>query len=43
MIKNIQYLLSISDHYNVSHKVDFAKGKYELTSNLKKIRKQLKR
>ena len=43
MIKNIQYLLSLSDHYNVSHRVDFAKGKYELTSNWSKIRKQLKR
>lgn len=43
MIKLILELLKSNDFYEVSKTVDIAKGRYELTSNLKKIYKQEQR
>ena len=43
MIGIILDLLSINDFYGVSEEIDIAKGKYELTLNLKKGIKQRKR
>lgn len=43
MIQLILELLKSGDFYGVSEIVDVAKGKHELTGNLKKIYKQEKR
>lgn len=43
MIELIIDLLKSDDFYGVSEIVDIAKGKHEITSNLKKIYKQEKR
>lgn len=43
MITNVIQLLQSDDWYGVSESVDIAKGKHEYTSDLKKIRKQIKR
>ena len=43
MIQLILELLKSDDFYGVSEIVDVAKGKHELTGNLKKIYKQEKR
>lgn len=43
MIQLILELLKSGDFYGVSDIVDVAKGKHELTGNLKKIYKQEKR
>lgn len=43
MIELILELLKSDDFYGVSKIVDVAKGKHELTGNLKKIYKQEKR
>lgn len=43
MIENILNLLRTGDFYGVSENIDIAKGKYELTTSLKKKREQLKR
>ena len=40
MIEMILELLKSNDFYGVSNIVDVAKGKHELTSNIKKIYKQ---
>ena len=40
MIQAILELLKTNDFYNVSNIVDIAKGKHELTGNVKKIFKQ---
>ena len=40
MIEMILELLKTGDFYGVSEIVDIAKGKHELTSNLKKVFKQ---
>ena len=40
MIELILELLKTNDFYNVSNIVDIAKGKHELTGNVKKIFKQ---
>ena len=43
MIQLILELLKTDDFYGVSEIVDVAKGKHELTGNIKKIYKQEKR
>lgn len=43
MIELIHSLLSVDDFFNKSKNIDIAKGKYELTTNLKKVWKQKKR
>lgn len=43
MIGLIIELLKTSDFYGVSEYVDIAKGKHEMTSNIKKIYKQQRR
>ena len=43
MIKNVIELLSLSDYYGVSERVDIAKGKYELPSSWKDVFKKIKR
>ena len=43
MIKNIIDLLSISEHYGVSEKVDIAKGFYELPNGWKDAFSKIKR
>ena len=43
MIKNIIALLSLDNFYGVSENVDIAKGKNELTSNIKKVYRQVNR
>ena len=43
MIELINSLLSVDDFFNKSKRIDIAKGKYELTTNLKKVWKQKKR
>jgi len=43
MIKHLLELLSISEHLGQSELIDIAKGKYELTTDLKGKRRQNKR
>ncbi len=43
MITNIIKLLQTDDHYNISDKVEIAKGKYEYISTWGKFVKQAKR
>jgi len=43
MIQAILELLKTNDFYNVSNIVDIAKGKHELTGNIKRIYKQERR
>ena len=43
MIEMILELLKSNDFYNVSNIVDIAKGKHELTGNIKRIYKQERR
>ena len=43
MIKNTIDLLSQADYYDVSEKIDIAKGKYELPTSIKSFFKWLKR
>jgi hypothetical protein len=43
MIQAILELLKTNDFYNVSNIVDVAKGKHELTGNIKRIYKQERR
>ena len=43
MIELIHQMLQLGDLYNVSERVDIAKGKYELTTSFKKTWKQRKR
>ena len=43
MIELINRLLSVEDYFNKSERIDIAKGKYELTTSLKKAWKQRKR
>ena len=43
MIKNIIELLSISEHYGISEKVDIAKGFYELPNGWKDAFSKIKR
>jgi len=40
MIKNISTLLQIDNFYGCSENIDIAKGKNELTKNIKKTYKQ---
>ena len=37
MIELINSLLSVDDFFNKSKRIDIAKGKYELTTNLKRF------
>lgn len=43
MVKNIIELLSQNDYNNVSHRVEIAKGKYEIAYNWKTAIKKIKR
>lgn len=43
MIELINRLLSVEDYFNKSDNIDIAKGKYELTTSIKKTWKQRKR
>jgi hypothetical protein len=43
MIKDIINLLSMSDYYGVSNKVDTAKGMYKVPNSYKEAGKQIKR
>lgn len=43
MIELINRLLAIDDFFNKSDNIDIAKGKYELTTSIKKTWKQSKR
>jgi chitinase len=43
MIKNVIELLSLSDYYSVSERVDIAKGKNELPNSWKDTFKKIKR
>lgn len=43
MIENITYLLQLDEFKKVSERVEIAKGKYELTTNYKKIWRQYRR
>jgi hypothetical protein len=43
MIETILELLKSNDFYGVSNIVDIAKGKHELTGNIKRIYKQERR
>lgn len=43
MIELINSLLSVDDFFGKSERIDIAKGKYELTTNIRKIWKQNKR
>lgn len=40
MIKNILELLSLDNYYGISEEIEIAKGKHELTTDLKKFYKQ---
>ena len=41
MMKNILTMLMALDHYNRSHEIEIAKGKYELQTTLKGAFKQM--
>jgi hypothetical protein len=43
MIKDIINLLTMSEYYGVSKKIDIAKGMYKVPSSFKEAGKQLKR
>ena len=43
MIANVIKLIQSNDWYDVSEEVEIAKGKYELTDDLKKVKRKLKR
>lgn len=43
MVKNVLDLLSMSDYYGISERVDIAKGKYELPTTWKGTLKWIKR
>lgn len=43
MIKNIIDLLTVSEYYGVSRKVDIAKGKYSIPYSWRTALKQIKR
>jgi len=43
MIKAIIEMLNYSEHYNVSERVDIAKGKFEIPTTMKKIKNTIKR
>jgi hypothetical protein len=43
MIKNIIDLLAIDEHYNVSERVEIAKGKYEYITSWKRAWQKIKR
>lgn len=42
-MKQILELLSISEHYGISERVEIAKGKYELIGSWKDCKKKIKR
>jgi len=43
MIKGIIELLNTGDHYGVSERIDIAKGKYQMPTTWKDLRKYIKR
>lgn len=43
MVEFINRLLSVDDFFNTTERINIAKGKYELTSDVKRIWKQKKR
>lgn len=43
MIKNIIDILNLTEHYNVSERVEIAKGKYEYIISWKQSFKKIKR
>ena len=43
MIKGIIELLNTGEHYGISERIDIAKGKYQIPSTWKDLKKHIKR